>query len=713
MERRASNLAWPDGGGATDCLARRFETIVATLSIPAVLATGLRAVHHATWSGAGVQMAIALLGLGLVCARTWIRPSHRVAIGLVLLLGYGTAGLATWGLLGQGLITLVMVPVYALIFGGRRWGAVALAVCALVTTLAAVGHATAALRVHADPVSYATSWSAWVVGGITLMAVASVLVLTLDALFARWMSVAATLVEREAALAASEREKLAILNSLTDHVVYRDASLRVVWANEAFCHHVGRPQAELAGQPCVFEGTSRCEQCPVHRSLESILPESGEVTTDGRDAWSIRSYPVSSDGGTLVGVVEVARDVTEQRRAEADHRKLQAGIDRVQRLESVGVLAGGIAHDFNNLLSPILGYADLLARDFPEGSTHRARLEQIQAAAGRARDLVRQILSFCRQAEVSDTRSALQPIVKETLRFLRSSLPSSVGIQSDISSECGAVSIDPTQYHQITMNLCTNAAHAMREGGGVLTVALGEVEVDESMALRTGCRSPGRYARLTVADTGCGMDQATLARAFEPFFTTKPPGEGTGLGLSTVHGIVVGHGGGTNVYSEPGRGTTFSIYLPISEAIQEAATPVRSAIPSGDERILLVDDEPSVVTMASEMLRTLGYEVREFTDSREALRAFREAPDSFDLVITDLTMPDFSGTQIAASVHFVRPAMPVVIATGNSQQLRALEGDGVDAVPVLLKPYSVRDLACTIRDALAAKDECRGAGVAP
>jgi len=400
-------------------------------------------------------------------------------------------------------------------------------------------------------------------------------------------------------------------------------------------------------------------------------------------------------------VVVAAMDVTEKRQADEERRRLEADTQRLQRLESIGVLAGGIAHDFNNLLSAILGFSELAAMDAPEGSRERQRLEHIVAAGERARDLVRQILTFSRRSESQPLAVLLQPIVKESLKFLRASLPSTIEFRSSLDPDCGKVFVDPTQFHQVVMNLCTNAGQALvAAGGGVLEVQLSEVEVDGTLAERLSCPAAGRYARLSVSDTGIGMDPETVDRIFEPFFTTKPSGEGTGLGLSTVHGVVRSHGGGITVYSEPDIGTTFHVYLPVTA--EDAETPAEGGalLPTGSERVMVVDDEPAVAAMAGEALRALGYEVVEFTDSRKALREFREGPDRFDLVLTDQTMPHFTGSQLRASMQFLRPGLPVIIVTGFHPRVRTESIDGGPPPVVLSKPYTISELARQVRTAL-------------
>jgi CheY-like chemotaxis protein len=373
-------------------------------------------------------------------------------------------------------------------------------------------------------------------------------------------------------------------------------------------------------------------------------------------------------------------------------------------LEAIGVLAGGIAHDFNNILSAIMGYGELAHMAAREDSVERRHLEEIIHAGARARDLVKQILTFGRQHSAEVQAANLQPIVKEAMKLLRASLPTTIEFRASIPDDCGPALVDPTQFHQAVVNLCTNAGYAMREAGGVLEVDLRECEVDAALAARLGVAGPGRFLRLTVSDTGAGMSKETLDRAFEPFFTTKPEGEGTGLGLATVHGIVTGVGGGISVYSEPGHGTTFQVYVPLAQEPAEGGTHIEDTAAGGTEYVMVVDDEPTVAAMASESLRALGYSVDVFIDSQQALGAFSDEPDRYDLVLTDQTMPNLTGDQLVASMRFLRPDLPAVIATGFQPRIEQGLLSHSASPKVLSKPFSVGDLARAVRGAL---DEAR------
>ncbi len=499
--------------------------------------------------------------------------------------------------------------------------------------------------------------------------------------------------QAQRALRTAEREKAAILDAISDEVVYLDPEMRIVWANRAYGERQRSEDGADPGRSSPHCNAIEDGVCPVRQVLDTGSPQIAEVhRADGR-RWLVGAYPVLDDDGALRGVVEVARDITDQRKAEES-------LGRAQRLESIGVLAGGIAHDFNNILSVICGFTDLVASSLAAESQEKAWLDNVLAAGDRARDLVRQILTFSRKTAAETMPLELAPIVKEVAKFIRASLPSTISIEIDVDPACRMVLADPTQMHQVLMNLCTNAAQAMGQASGVLEIRLQEAEVDDALARRIRNLNPGTYARLTVSDTGQGMDKETVARIFEPFFSTKAPGEGTGLGLSTVHGIVMTHGGAITVYSEPNVGSTFHVYLPLCEYDLDQPAQPAAEPPSGTGRILLVDDEQALLMMTTEILTGLGYAVSGFVDSREALRAFLEGPEDFDIVVTDQTMPNLTGAQLAATVRFERPDIPIIIVTGYTQHVETHSVETLGLSAVILKPFTRHELASAIRNAL-------------
>jgi PAS domain S-box-containing protein len=401
-----------------------------------------------------------------------------------------------------------------------------------------------------------------------------------------------------------------------------------------------------------------------------------------------------------IKVLGVIQDVTEKKDAEKEKKSLQTQLQQAQKMEAIGTLAGGIAHDFNNVLFPISGYTEMLLEDAPEGSFQRHSLNNITKAIIRAKDLVNQILTFSRQSTEEIKPLKMQFIVKEVLKLLRASLPTTINISQDISDDCEFVMVNSTQIHQIAMNLVTNAYHAMEEAGGELKITLKEVELGIDDPIDSPV-NPGSYVCLTVSDTGTGMNQSIIDRIFDPYFTTKTEGKGTGLGLAVTYGIIKGTGGDIRVHSEPGKGTIFHVYIPcIKDAPVSSETVSVETLPSGHERVLLVDDENQIILMEKQMLERLGYHVTTRTSSIEAREAFREQPDKFDLVITDMTMPNMTGDKLAEEFLEIRPDIPIILCTGFSEKISKKRADAMGFKGFLMKPIVMKNLAKTIREAL-------------
>ncbi len=481
-----------------------------------------------------------------------------------------------------------------------------------------------------------------------------------------------------------------------DAMVMVDLDGKFTYVNRAYSDMFGYSREKLAGKNLSF----------CHPGQEQNLEEAMKATAEGswtgeltsrRSDGQLLQIAVSSsrvvDGrGNPVALMASVRDMTELKRHESQLRQ-------AQKMEAVGTLAGGIAHDFNNLLVPILGFAELALAGVPEGSKAREDVTQVLKAGGRAKDLAAQILAFSRQEEAERKPVQLAPIIKEALKLLVAALPSTIEIRQNIGPDTRAVNADPTQIHQILMNLCTNAERAM-PGGGVLEVSLENVELDEERAVAIEGLRAGSYVRLTVSDTGCGMDEETLKRVFDPFFTTRGPGEGTGMGLSVVHGVVESHEGAITVDSELHRGTTFDVYLPAVESIAEDAPETRERVHGGSESILFVDDEAPIVEMGSETLTRLGYRVTTRTSSVEALELFRFKPGAFDLVITDQTMPNMSGADLARELLRIRPDIPIVLCTGFSRAVTLESARAFGMRELVMKPIVGAELGRTVRRVL-------------
>lgn len=440
----------------------------------------------------------------------------------------------------------------------------------------------------------------------------------------------------------------------------------------------------------------------VTRKMMSAAEEPYEVEGIRKDGTKYPLYLQSKlipYKGRTVRVGEF-RDITEQKLAKKENVTLQAQLVQSQKMEAIGSLAGGIAHDFNNILFPISGHAEILLTDLGEDSPLRHSINQIYSGAMRAKELVKQILTFSRQESAEVTIIKIQHIVKEALKLIRVGIPSTIEIKQNINNDCGPVKADPTQIHQIIMNLSTNASHAMRDTGGVLNVNLNEIEFDHTNSKM----EPGKYVCLTISDSGVGIETDVVDKIFNPFFTTKKKGEGTGMGLSVVHGIVIGMGGDINVYSEPGKGTEFRVYFPAEEKkFDEKQLKNQMPVIGGNECILLVDDEVDVIELEKQALERLGYTVISRTSSVEAFEAFRFAPEKFDLVISDVAMPKLSGDKLASKILNLRPDIPIILCTGFSETVTPNRAKEMGVRGLLMKPIIINELTRTIRTVLDKK----------
>jgi PAS domain S-box-containing protein len=391
----------------------------------------------------------------------------------------------------------------------------------------------------------------------------------------------------------------------------------------------------------------------------------------------------------------------ERKRLEKVKDKLEMQLQQAHKMESIGTLAGGIAHDFNNILFPIIGHSEMILADVNEKSPFRSGLNQIYTSALRARDLVKQILTFSRQEQGELKLMKMQPVIEEASKLIRSTISTSIEIKMDIQPDCGVIKADPTQIHQIIVNLATNAYHAMEKKGGELKMSLKEVEVGEPDLFNPDIE-PVTNACLSITDTGKGMDSELMQKIFDPFFTTKVKGKGTGLGLSVVHGIVQSMNGDIKVFSKPGKGSEFHVYLPLAEEIneQQPSVPVEESIVLGSGHILLVDDEDIIIEMEQNILERLGYEVTACSSSIDALEIFCKAPDKFDMVITDMAMPNMSGDELSTQINQIRPGTPILLCTGFSETMSEEKAASFGINGFLLKPIVIKDLSHKIREVL-------------
>ena len=533
--------------------------------------------------------------------------------------------------------------------------------------------------------------------------------------------------QAEEALRESEQRLKIILHGSPISTFVIDKDHRVIYWNEALEHLSGIKTEDIVGtcdhwkafydskRPCmadlIVDGALEAipEWYPSKFSKSQLINEAYEAidffpSLKGKGKWlRFTAAVIRNTAGDLVGAIETLEDITESKQTDEERKKLEAQLMQAQKMEALGTLAGGIAHDFNNILSAIIAYAEGGKHIVPDTDKVRKNIDEILKVSSRARDLVKQILAFSRRTKHEYIQLKLDATVKESLKMLRAILPKTIEIRQNLPAN-GRVMADSTQIHQVVMNLCSNAAHAMGERGGVLDVSLNKVDVHEGAEAFALDLPPGPYLRLSVSDTGHGMTPEVLERIFEPYFTTKEKGRGTGLGLSVVHGIVKSHKGAITCKSIPGEGTTIDIYLPEIEFKKEAAAP-RSGMSSlnGTERILFIDDEQILGKAVKEGLRNLGYRVVTRTSSIEALDLFRKHPDQFDLVITDIIMPVMSGDRLAQEMLRIRHNIPVILCTGYSEQMTEEKAKELGAQELIMKPMEMRDLAHTIRKVLDGK----------
>lgn len=498
-----------------------------------------------------------------------------------------------------------------------------------------------------------------------------------------------------------------IINSMPSILIGVDKNGKVIQWNRQAQEETGLSfsQAREVELDTVFpQLTGQLEA--VKKAIKECAPQMNTTVAHEQDKKTRYSnviiYPLI--GERVEGAVIRIDDITEQVTAEQERTKLFTQLQQAQKMEAVGTLAGGIAHDFNNILTPILGYTEMVINMLPKESPSVTYLADVIKAGTRARELVKQILSFSRQTEQDKIPVLLHIVIKEALKLLRASIPATIEIRQLIPPDCGKVLADPIKMHQVLMNLCTNAYHAMRSNGGTLTVSLTPVEISKDQSeIHERYLNAGSYLKLEVSDTGVGMDQQTMTRIFDPYFTTKEESEGTGMGLAVVHGIVMNHNGHIRVSSEPNAGSTFTIFLPRltveTDNLPEKAED-KGAIPRGNERILIVDDEKVIAMLEKKMLENLGYQVTAVTDSKEALELFQEQSEYFDLIITDMAMPHLSGVELALKVLKIRPAIPIILCTGYSEMYDEKQVKALGISHYIMKPILKKELGLGVRKVL-------------
>jgi len=428
-------------------------------------------------------------------------------------------------------------------------------------------------------------------------------------------------------------------------------------------------------------------------------------SSDGTIRWLMsKGNPIRDAGGKVVKYAGITLDITERKREEEEIKHLEARIRRSERLETIGTLAGGIAHDFNNIITPILGYAEMGMLTLPEEDELHQYLTEIMLAAERARNLVSQILTFGNARESEPSVMSIQSIIDEALKLMRPSIPATISIEKHIDSSCRNILADPSKIHQVIVNLCTNAFQAMENSGGFLRIELKEVVPDSKLLKMFPELHELPYARLTITDTGYGMDKMTMEHIFEPFFTTKQIKKGTGLGLSVVHGIIASYNGIINVESQQGKGSSFLIYLPVIDK-NITGKETKNVVMSGKGRILIVDDEQAILKMITMMLTKFGYRIDALNSPSQAIELFRQSPGEFDLLITDLTMPEMTGIKLASEIHSYRPELPVILMTGYGKEIERASDLEKYGIHLLLKPVKVENLVSVINEVLSGNRE--------
>jgi len=682
------------------------------IGVPAVvytLATGSRGLTRPATLLAILLTAVSVL---VACARRWPFALRAVAFTGVVYTA-GVLSLLSIGFTpGAGLLMLLVVVTCGLFFAWR-WLWVGL--LATTASFAGVGalYATGVIATpRLDLLDFSQGWNivrvtmAYLVLAGTVVVSVSYVVRRIERslreaaeALARYEAERDKRTEAEVALQASEETYRQLVENINDVMYATDATGVFTYLSPAAEAQSGYTPAELVGRvfsDFIYEEDRDSILTQFEATLSGHLEPSEYrvVTKSGALRWIRSSSRPIYQSDRVVGLRGVFIDITKQ-------RELEEQLRQTSKMEAMGTLAGGIAHEFNNLLSAILGFTELTQLEVPEGSTTRANLQHVLEAGSRAKDLVQQILLFSRPSDATREPLSFAGVIRDVLTLLRASLPATIDLHLHINEATGTVLAHRTHIHQIVMNLGTNAGYAMRETGGSLTIAVDDVEVNATFAGAHAGLRQGPYVRCSVGDTGVGMPSDIMQHIFDPFFTTKEVGEGTGMGLAIVHGIVTSYSGAITVKSTPGNGTTFAIYLPrIPAAITEDAALLEADIPQGKASILFVDDEEMLAEVGHATLQHLGYDVVSMTSSVKALEAFQTMPQRFDLVITDQTMPTLTGEHLVHELRRIRPDIPIILCTGFSHVMDAEKAHAMGVDAFCMKPLAARELATRIQQVL-------------
>jgi two-component system cell cycle sensor histidine kinase/response regulator CckA len=511
--------------------------------------------------------------------------------------------------------------------------------------------------------------------------------------------------QAEEAMRRSEEDKTNILQTMSELVLYVDTNMKILWANRAAADSVGLTADALVGSYCYkewFQRSDPCPHCPAKKILETGHPQEGETySPDGR-VWHFRGYPVRDENGDIIGIVEVVEEITERKQAEEEKKVLEAKLQQAQKMEAIGTLAGGIAHDFNNLLMGIQGHASLLMLHIDSDHPHFERLKGIQDMVQTGASLTKQLLGFARGGKYEVKPTDLNELIKQSCDMFGRT-QKNIEINTRYQKGIWPVEVDRGQIHQVLLNLYVNAWHAM-SGGGYIYIETSNVMLDENDTKPFNVK-PGKYVKISVADTGAGMDKTTQQKIFDPFFTTKKMGRGTGLGLASAYGIIKNHSGIINVYSEKGKGATFNIYLPASEKdVSITKKCGADEIPKGTETVLLVDDEEIILDVGKDMLGEMGYEVLLARSGKEAVETYRKHKGNIELVIVDMIMPRMNGGKVYNKIKEINPDVKVLLSSGYSIDREAKEILASGCCNAFIqKPFDMKKLSQKIREVLDKK----------
>ncbi len=553
---------------------------------------------------------------------------------------------------------------------------------------------------------FATLKQVMIFAGIGLLAVLVILLWTLS-LKTKVNSRTRELAQQTRELKKTNRLLNAVMETTTDAIFIKDLEGRYILANTSTCKALGRPLDDVIGKtdtalfPTASADTiSSVDNRVIQTGRTAHAEEKLDTAAYGETWWMSNKSPYRDEKNAIIGLIGISRNITDAKTTQIEKDKLQDQLRQAHKMEAIGTLAGGIAHDFNNLLGIIIGNSELALEDLPKGDPVQTNLSEINTASLRARDVVRQLLSFSRKTKKEKKRIYVSTIVRECIKLLRSSIPSTIEIKLDLFPDPLPIEADPTQVHQVIINLCTNAAQAMADKGGLLEIRLSNTTFLSRDAETWEPGSSKKYVQLEVSDTGQGIDPEYKDRVFDPYFTTKEVGQGTGIGLSVVHGIIENHEGRISIYSEPDKGTTVKVLLPAGPKDKTRDEPTAVEIPKGDETILFIDDEISIVKMGKTILEKQGYQVVGESDPQKALDIFISDPDRFDLVITDLTMPNLTGDRLAAHLLKHRADIPIIISTGFSRNITKELAHKVGIKNFLEKPFDLTRLLKTVRNTL-------------